>query len=641
MVSYILGKGCGIEAFFPRKQGKVGIRMDARLICDINDPNKFKWMIEGFEEIFAELQMQVWVKDISGRYLYTNEIMKIADGITDIDVIGKTDDEIYKDQAVIDIFTRLDEEVTITGERIISTYELPNGSFEEVVKMPIFNPFGEMVGILGYCKDVTAEKLIGEHSRRVAEAEKKFKAVYDNVPVGLMVYDAKASKPVMFNDKFAELVFYTREQIMNMRWNDYAYLGKGNEEIVQNVLKLLRGEISEFDFERQIVRGDESLAWFNIQVTRYLADDNTNHQLLVMIEDVTASKEIKAELERVSFTDELTGLYNRTWYIKQLKERIKGHKYPYSIIMGDANGLKICNDAFGHAEGDKLIAAAGAVFRKFANEYGDFAVRFGGDEFLGAFPGVDEEEISRIETAMHNDIRNMGTGFMDYSVALGAVTMHENDGLDFETAISVAEEKMYNNKIIESRDLGDKIVDRMIATLRRDPLEASHMNNVERFAERMTQVLGLNNMLAYEVVTAARLHDIGMVACNGMRSEPGKPILGDKNGDDTGLVRKHSEIGYRLLHASRTYGNLADYVLHHHENIDGSGYPSGLKGEEIPMQSRIIRIVDYYDALTNPRFGKNLEQKEVIEELRKREGILFDTGYTEMLINELILQGAL
>jgi HD-GYP domain-containing protein (c-di-GMP phosphodiesterase class II) len=82
-------------------------------------------------------------------------------------------------------------------------------------------------------------------------------------------------------------------------------------------------------------------------------------------------------------------------------------------------------------------------------------------------------------------------------------------------------------------------------------------------------------------------------------------------------------------------------VLYHHENIDGSGYPNGLKGEEIPMQSRIIRVVDYYDALTNPRFGRNYTQKEVIEELRKREGILFDTGYTEMLINELILQGTI
>ncbi len=615
--------------------------MDARLICDINDPNKFKWMVDAFEEIFAELQMQVWIKDISGRYLYSNEIMKIADDIMDIDVIGKTDDEIYKDQDLVDIFTRLDEEVTITGERIISTYELPSGTFEEVVKMPIFNPYGEMVGILGYCKDVTAEKLLGEHSRRVAEAEKKFKAVYDNVPVGLMVFDAKTEKPIMFNDRFSELVFYTQEQIMAMRWTDYAFHGKGNDEIMQKTLQLLRDEISEFNVERQLIRGDESLAWFNIQITRYSSDENDNYQLLIMIEDITASKEIKAELERVSFTDELTGLYNRTWYIKHLDEKIKDLKYPYSIIMGDANGLKICNDAFGHAEGDKLIAAAGAVFRKFANEHGDFAVRFGGDEFLGAFPGVDEIEISRIETAMHNEIRNMGAGFMDYSVALGSVTMRPGDGLDFESAILVAEEKMYNNKIIESRDLGDKIVDRMISMLRRDPLEASHMNNVERFAERMAQVLGLNSILTYEVVTAARLHDIGMAACNAMRSEPGKPILGDKNSNDTGIVRKHSEIGYRLLHASRTYGNLADYVLHHHENIDGSGYPNGLKGEEIPMQSRIIRVVDYYDALTNPRFGRNLEQKEVIEELRKREGIIFDTGYTEMLINELILQGAL
>lgn len=612
--------------------------MDAKLICDITDPNKFKWMVDGFEEIFAELQMQVWVKDISGRYLYANEIMKIADDIVDIDIIGKTDEELY-DEERADIFARLDEEVTITGERIISTYELPNGTYEEVVKMPIFNNLGEMVGILGYCKDVTAEKLLGEHSRRVAEAEKKFKAIYDNVPVGLIVYDIDSNHTVMYNEKFAELCRYSHDRIMAMKWVDYAYLGKGNEEMAENVDRMRKGEIIEFTLERQLVRGDDSLAWFNMQFVSYPSDEDNNHMLLCMLEDITHEKEIKAELERISFTDELTGLYNRAWSSKVIPEKLKNIKYPLSIIMGDANGLKICNDAFGHVEGDKLIAAAGAVFRKFTNEYGDFAVRMGGDEFLGVFPGVSAKEIAGIETAMRNEIRNMSTGYMDYSVALGSATIKDKNEMDFDSAILSAEEKMYNNKLIESRDLADKIIDRMIAMLRRDPLEASHMNNVEHYAERMAQVLGLNSILTYEVVTAARLHDIGIAACGSMREEPGKPILGGKDFDETGILRKHSEIAYRLLHSSRIYSNLADFVLYHHENIDGSGYPNGLKGEEIPMQSRIIRVVDYYDALTNPRFGRNYTQKEVIDELRKREGILFDTGYTEMLINELILQG--
>ena len=89
--------------------------MDAKLICDITDPNKFKWMVDGFEEIFAELQMQVWVKDISGRYLYANEIMKIADDIVDIDIIGKTDEELY-DEERADIFARASERY-IRGSR--------------------------------------------------------------------------------------------------------------------------------------------------------------------------------------------------------------------------------------------------------------------------------------------------------------------------------------------------------------------------------------------------------------------------------------------------------------------------------------------------------------------------------------------
>jgi HD-GYP domain-containing protein (c-di-GMP phosphodiesterase class II) len=102
-------------------------------------------------------------------------------------------------------------------------------------------------------------------------------------------------------------------------------------------------------------------------------------------------------------------------------------------------------------------------------------------------------------------------------------------------------------------------------------------------------------------------------------------------------VKRHSEKGYLILGSVNNMALHAKYVLHHHEHWDGSGYPSGLKGEQIPLQARIIGIADAYDAMTSTRsYRKVFNKEEAIREIEKYSGTQFDPDIARLFIDDII-----
>ncbi len=165
--------------------------------------------------------------------------------------------------------------------------------------------------------------------------------------------------------------------------------------------------------------------------------------------------------------------------------------------------------------------------------------------------------------------------------------------------------------------------------MKKNQREEEHSKRVSAYCERLAQALGFNEKDAHEMVTAGLLHDIGKIAiAEYLLNKPGK-----LSQDEMEEVRRHPEIGYRILSSVNDVAEIAEFVLFHHEKWDGTGYPKGLKGEDIPIQARIIAIADSFDAMTSERsYKSSMTQDEAVLELVRNAGQQFDPEMTDVLL---------
>lgn len=189
-------------------------------------------------------------------------------------------------------------------------------------------------------------------------------------------------------------------------------------------------------------------------------------------------------------------------------------------------------------------------------------------------------------------------------------------------------------KLFESPSMRGRTVTAIARTLNENnKAEDIHSKQVSDLCVRMGEVLGLPENEIVELKTVGLLHDIGKIAIDGSILTSPTPL--DNAG--WGEVKRHSEIGYRILRTVNDMAKMAEDVLAHHERWDGQGYPKGIKAEQIPLFARIIAIADSYDAMTNERsYREAISKEEAIEELRKNSGTQFDPELVQIFIEKVI-----
>jgi len=157
-----------------------------------------------------------------------------------------------------------------------------------------------------------------------------------------------------------------------------------------------------------------------------------------------------------------------------------------------------------------------------------------------------------------------------------------------------------------------------------------HTERVAKYAVTIGKKMKLRISELDELNLAAKLHDIGKIAINEdilLKTE-------ELTKDEFEIMKTHAEKGYRIINASSELGSVARCVLTHHEKWDGSGYPLGLKGAEIPLMARIINVVDSYDVMTNDRIYKNaIGVEDAIRELEQCSGTQFDPEIVKYFID--------
>ena len=509
----------------------------------------------------------------------------------------------------------------------IEKYGETNSQYFETHYNPIYSGDKEILGASVVSTDVTSR--MREH-QKVKESEEKYRLIYSSMSQGLAVHEvivdelgkANDYRCVEINDSYLKLFGYKKEDIIGKRIREIA--PNIEQYWIDNFVEIaITGEPQYFENFSQ--SADKFLSTY--------AYSPKQGQFAVLISDITQRKKREAEIEFLSYSDQLTGVHNRRYYDEQLSKLDVRDNLPLSLIMGDVNGLKLVNDSFGHLVGDQLLIKVAKILKK-ACRTADVVCRIGGDEFVIILPKTNQEDAKLVLSRIHELTKKEKVKSIDVSISFGSGTKTNVD----ESRVTLfrnIEDEMYRKKLNEGASMRSKTIDLIVATLyEKNEREMHHSKRVGRLCELIGIELNLDREAVNQVKNAGLMHDIGKIGIDEKILNKPKELTNS----EWKIIKKHSEIGYRILSSLNEFSEIANYVLEHHEKWDGSGYPKGLKEENISLQARIISVADAFDAMTRYRTYKNdLTKEEAIIELKKYAGIQFDPDivsvFTEKVLN--------
>lgn len=349
-------------------------------------------------------------------------------------------------------------------------------------------------------------------------------------------------------------------------------------------------------------------------------------KFITLLVDRTDAKKKEEEILYLNHHDQLTNLYNRRYMEEQLELLDIPMNLPMSIIMADVNGLKLANDAFGHKQGDDLLVGAAAVFRSVFREQ-DIVCRVGGDEFVIVLPKTPQEKVAPVIERLKKTVESYKVGPIPLSVSFGSETKNSVKE-DLQLIYKKAEDKMYHNKLTESKQARKQMIQHIIDKIEKDyGVIHYHQRRVSALAEASAEAFGVPAAKRQKFKETALYHDIGLVAIDVDFSEKTGMIDEERMPE----IRRHAECGYRILSAISDYSEVADIVLAHHEWYDGTGYPKGLEGDKIPLLARILALLDDYDTMTHSD-GHRHTKEEAAQAILKYAGTKFDPALAEVFV---------
>lgn len=516
-------------------------------------------------------------------------------------------------------------------ERIYILYEFVRNikSFEDIrTRVNIkgrdeLNSLGNAINLMLNKLQTSNEKILEKEERLRFVLEGTNEGFWDlNISNNEIFVSSHIAKILEISDKDMQLKV---EELKSFLPSSYI------RQFTREYIKTVRTNSDEvFVIERNIIFNEKRSMWVLIKGRIVVRDENGNAlRIAGTFSDVTERKKSEDTIKYLSSYDVLTGLYNRAKFVSELKRLDSKESLPLSLIMCDVNGLKIANDAFGHKTGDKLLIKITGILKKASGKKG-IVSRLGGDEFAILLPNTSKKDADAVSDKITKYCEEAEADPIKASISLGRVTKLSEEE-DFDKLFDKAEDRMYRNKLLQDKSSRHSIVASLERSLQETDFETrEHTARLQKLAVRLGQSIGLSKDNLDELSLLGSLHDIGKIAIpKSILTKPGALTQ-----EEWEIIKKHSEIGYRIALSSVELIPIADCILTHHEKWNGTGYPKGLKGEEIPLLARIISIVDAYDVITNARsYKKPAAHEDALKEIEKCSGTHFDPYLVKEFIN--------
>jgi len=443
--------------------------------------------------------------------------------------------------------------------------------------------------------------------------------------------------------------------------------------------------------------GDNLIGVLNIESRSENAFSPQDALILNTLADLLATALHNAfvfqKLQQQSITDGLTGIKTRRFFWEALSaewKRASRSGRPFSVVLIDLDKFKEVNDTMGHFEGDLVLARVGRLLEQKSRQ-SNVVARYGGDEFIILMPETGAEQAQVLAERLRQWIASdpmLDEHRITGSFGVASFPLH---GFTIEDVIRVADAGMYVSKrsggnlvstaqeFVEGQDFarqrqqisayiegflqrehtGPEQLEELTSTLyklcggdedcnvpllkeaieslcraaeSREIRTAGHGDLVARYTEVMARALRLPSVETADLVYAARVHDVGKIFISErVLNKPGP--LSD---DEFAQVRTHARVGAQLVGIIPSGAMMREAIEHHHQRLDGSGYPDGLRGEEIPLWARIIALADTYaNMVTEQSASSARTPDQALEELSKMSGTTFDGMLVRLLLRTL------
>jgi diguanylate cyclase (GGDEF)-like protein/PAS domain S-box-containing protein/putative nucleotidyltransferase with HDIG domain len=619
------------------------------------------------EEIFQTISLSsptsMYIMQ-DGKFVFTNPRLLRRLGYDEGDLLGSKnpslvhpDDRDMVRQCAIDMLKGIRS--TPYEFRVISY----NGEIMWVTETVASIQYQGRRAVMGTLLDITERK----------QAEELFRTVTLNAPFGM--YVAVDSRFVFVNPQFLEDMGYLQEELLNTETLNLVH-PDDREMVRQNAIDMLKGTRSA-SYEFRCISKSGETKWFvetavpiryqgkraalgnilDITERKHMEEELEKYRTRLedMVEDRTAKLE---EAERMANTDALTGLFNHRYFQERLDEEIaRCSRFGdiFSLIFLDADLFKRYNDTYGHLAGDEILKLLGQVITNSIRTI-DIGFRYGGDEFAILLPGTSLSGASRVAERIRQGVETATSNKGTVQTCSLGIASWPTDGITREETTRAADAALYDAKqsgrnrvclaceVLPEKEShtaemdylqDDSAILNRICILAasvdaRDYHACDHSKKVSQYATNIAIALGYSREATERIRIAALLHDIGKVSIPDQLLTKSEPLVAE----DWELIHAHPNLGVAILQHVDSLKDCLAAVQYHHERYDGTGYPAGLKGDNIPLDARIMAVADSFDAMTSPRpYRSALSVKDAIEEIRQGAGTQFDSKVVQAFLS--------
>src|SRR3954447_3517340 len=442
--------------------------------------------------------------------------------------------------------------------------------------------------------------------------------------------------------------------------------------------------------------GESLLGVLNVESRRENAFSQQDVLILNTLADLLATplhnSFVFQKLQQQSITDGLTGIKTRRFFWEALTsewKRASRSGRPFSVVLMDLDKFKEVNDSMGHVEGDLVLARVGRLLEQKCRQ-SNVVARYGGDEFIILMPetGIEQAQIlsERLRLWIATDPM-LNERHITGSFGVASFPLH---GSTVEDIMRVADAGMYVSKhaggnrvstaeefqegetiavqrqliasyiegFLQREEMEPEAADELVASLRKmcaglqddpEPMKeaiavlsraaeareghnSGHGQSVVKYSEAIAQELGLSEQEIADLLFAALIHDVGkLVIPDRLLGKPGSLTQ-----DERHIMRMHPRLSAEIVACVPGCEGVQEIVRHHHERYDGAGYPDGLRGEQIPLASRILAVADAYASMITERpFATAKNIAEAATEIERGTGTQFDPQVAAVFLHQL------